>query len=62
MLYPYDSQFPSLKLQSLDYGIDELHLTTKTLNNLNGLNVEEQTVTYSSLNITDSIIKNVQDR
>lgn len=37
MLYPYDTQQPSLKLQSLDYGDDIIHLSTKTINNLNGL-------------------------
>ena len=36
MLYPYDTQQPSLKLQSLDYGDDKIHISTKTLNNLNG--------------------------
>lgn len=38
MLYPYDSQMPSLKLQSLDHGKNEVILNTKTLNNLNKLN------------------------
>ena len=36
MLYPYDTQQPSLKLQSLDHGDDIIHISTKTLNNLNG--------------------------
>ena len=36
MLYPYDTQQPSLKFQSLDYGDDKIHISTKTLNNLNG--------------------------
>ena len=40
MLYPYDTQTPSLKLQSLDYGVDVIRITTKTLNNLNDKNPE----------------------
>ena len=36
MLYPYDTQTPSLKFQSLDYGGNTIHISTKTLNNLNG--------------------------
>ena len=40
MLYPYDTQTPSLKLQSLDYGEDVIRITTKTLNNLNDKNPE----------------------
>ena len=28
-LYPYDSQKPSIKLQSLDYGEDTIHMTVK---------------------------------
>ena len=40
MLYPYDTQTPSLKLQSLDYGVDVIRITTKTLNNLNEKNPE----------------------
>ena len=40
MLYPYDTQKPSLKLQSLDYGEDVIRITTKTLNNLNEKNPE----------------------
>ena len=40
MLYPYDTQTPSLKLQSLDYGEDVIRITTKTLNNLNEKNPE----------------------
>ena len=33
--YPYDTQMPILKLRSLDYGKNEITLTTKILNNLN---------------------------
>ena len=33
--YPYDTQMPTLKLRSLDYGKNEITLTTKVLNNLN---------------------------
>ena len=40
MLYPYDTQTPTLKLQSLDYGVDVIRITTKTLNNLNEKNPE----------------------
>ena len=40
MLYPYDTQTPSLKFQSLDYGDDVIRITTKTLNNLNEKNPE----------------------
>ena len=36
--YPYDSQMPVLKLRSLDYGNNEIILTTKILNNLNQVN------------------------
>ena len=28
-LYPYDTQKPSIKLQSLDYGEDTIHMTVK---------------------------------
>ena len=38
--YPYDTQRPTLKLQSLDYGKNEISLTTKVLNNLNKINPE----------------------
>ena len=31
---------PTLKLQSLDYGKNEISLTTKVLNNLNKINPE----------------------
>ena len=61
MLYPYDSQKTKLKFQSLDYGNDKIALTCKTLNNLNGLNPGNQKVTYTSSNITDHILKNIQD-
>ena len=37
MLYPYDSQFPTLKLQSLDHGKDVINLRTRILNKLNGI-------------------------
>ena len=33
--YPYDSQKPSLKLRSLDYGRDLIQLRTRMLNSLN---------------------------
>ena len=36
LLYPYDTQKPFLKLQSLDHGDDSIKITTRTLNNLNG--------------------------
>ena len=44
MLYPYDTQKPSLKLQSVDYGDDTIHISTKTLNNLNGFDPKLLTV------------------
>ena len=44
MLYPYDSQTPSLKLQSLDHGKNEISLSTKTLNSLNNLSVNKTNV------------------
>ena len=36
--YPYDTQMPILKLRSLDYGKNEITLTTRNLNNLNQVN------------------------
>ena len=36
--YPYDTQMPILKLRSLDYGKNEITLTTRMLNNLNHFN------------------------
>ena len=36
--YPYDTQMPTLKLRSLDYGKNEITLTTRMLNNLNHFN------------------------
>ena len=36
--YPYDTQRPILKLRSLDYGKNEITLTTRILNNLNNFN------------------------
>ena len=44
LLYPYDTQRPSLKFQSLDYGDDTIHISTKTLNNLNGFDPKLLTV------------------
>ena len=44
ILYPYDTQTPSLKFQSLDYGDDTIHISTKTLNNLNGFDPKLLTV------------------
>ena len=60
MLYPYDTQKVTIKLQSLDYGDDKIELTCKTLNYLNGLNPDDRKVTYTSDNITDNL-KNIQD-
>ena len=56
MLYPYDSQTPSLKLQSLDHGKNEISLSTKTLNSLNNVNVNKTNVD----NIRD--VSHIQDR
>ena len=44
LLYPYDTQRPSLKFQSLDYADDTIHISTKTLNNLNGFDPKLLTV------------------
>ena len=44
LLYPYDTQTPSLKLQSLDHGKNEIRLTTKTLNKLNKVSPSEVNV------------------
>ena len=38
-MYPYDTQKPSIKLQSLDYGEDTIHMTVKESSRL------EQSVT-----------------
>ena len=35
-LYPYDTQTPTLMIQSLDHGNNEVQLTTKALDSLNG--------------------------
>ena len=56
MLYPYDTQMPTLKLRSLDYGNDEIVLTTKVLNNLNQIDLNELDVK----DVTD--LANIQDR
>ena len=50
--YPYDTQVPILKLRSLDYGNNEIILTTKILNNLNQVNptkIEVNDITDLSL-------------
>ena len=36
-LYPYDSQTPQIKLQSVDYADDIIKITTKHMNALNGV-------------------------
>ena len=36
-LYPYDSQTPQIKLQSVDYADDVIKITTKHMNALNGV-------------------------
>ena len=56
MLYPYDTQMPTLKLRSLDYGNNEIVLTTKVLNNLNQIDLNELDVK----DVTD--LANIQDR
>ena len=53
MLYPYDTQTPSLKLQSLDYGVDVIRITTKTLNNLNEKNPFKLSHEFKNLNTTN---------
>ena len=40
-LYPYDTQMPTLMIQSLDHGNNEVQLTTKALDSLNGKNAGE---------------------
>ena len=42
--YPYDTQVPILKLRSLDYGNNEIILTTKILNNLNQVHPQKNEV------------------
>ena len=42
--YPYDTQMPILKLRSLDYGNNEIILTTKILNNLNQVHPQKNEV------------------
>ena len=50
-LYPYDTQFPSLKLQSLDHGRDSIQLTTRMLDSLDGKELDGGN--HSLSNLTD---------
>ena len=38
-LYPYDSQMPQIKIQSIDYAEHIVKLTTKHMNALNGVDI-----------------------
>ena len=58
-LYPYDSQVPQIKLQSIDYGIDVVKITAKQLNKLNGLDASRVKVGKELLQMTRSRIEKV---
>ena len=45
-LYPYDTQNTTLMIQSLDHGNNEIQLTTKALDSLNGENLSDIQVRF----------------
>ena len=49
MLYPYDSQFPTLKFQSLDHGKDIINMRTRLLNQRNLINPDKTTDNWSQI-------------
>ena len=60
MLYPYDSQTPVLKLQSLNYGKDKIRLRTRMLNSINQMddeifNIMKENVLYETDEIQDGV-------